>query len=65
MYFFSFQKHLAITLPPGGGGVLLVILGRGVPPGSPNPDSISDQKCYFSYPFSDLAFKKLCHYYLD
>ena len=26
------------------GGVLLGILGRGVPPGSPNPDPISDQK---------------------
>ena len=27
-----------------GGGVLLGILGGGVPPGSPNPDPISDQK---------------------
>ena len=26
-----------------GGGVLLGILGRGVPPGSSNPDPISDQ----------------------
>ena len=26
----------------GGGGVLLGIIGRGVPPGSPNPDPISD-----------------------
>ena len=26
------------------GGVLLGILGEGVPPGSPNPDPISDQK---------------------
>ena len=26
-----------------GGGVLSGIRGRGVPPGSPNPDSISDQ----------------------
>ena len=26
----------------GGGGVLLGILGGGVPPGSPNPDPISD-----------------------
>ena len=58
-----FQKHLAITPPPGG--VLLVILGRGVPPGSPNPDSISDQKCYFSHLFSNMAFKQLCHHYLD
>ena len=49
-----------------GGGVL-GILGRGVPPGSPNPEPISsDQKMPFSapvfrpglynpYPFSDLA----------
>ena len=29
---------------PGGGGVLLGILGGGVPPGSSNPDPISDQK---------------------
>ena len=27
---------------PGGGGVLLGILGGGVPPGSQNPDVISD-----------------------
>ena len=27
-----------------GGGVSLGILGRGVPPGSLNPDPISDQK---------------------
>ena len=27
--------------PAGGGGLLL---GGGVPPGSPNPDQISDQK---------------------
>ena len=35
----------------GGGGVLLGILGGGVPPGSPNPDHISDQ----ILPFSDLT----------
>ena len=29
-------------------GVLLGILGGGVPPGSPNPDPISDQKMSFS-----------------
>ena len=28
----------------GGGGVLLRILGQGVPPGSPNPDPISGKK---------------------
>ena len=30
------------------GGVLLGILGGGVPPGSPNPDRISDQTMSFS-----------------
>ena len=35
-----------ITVPPrvGGGCVLLGILGGGMPPGSPNPDPISEQK---------------------
>ena len=37
--------------------VLLGILGGGVPPSSPNPDHISDQKIYFSLAFSDLASK--------
>ena len=36
-----------------GAGVLLGILGDGLPPGSPNPDPISDQKCHFPHPFSD------------
>ena len=36
--------------PRRGGGVLLGILGGGVPPGSPNPDPISDQKMSFSTP---------------
>ena len=31
--------------------------GGGVPPGSPNPDPISAQKCHFSHPFSDLTSK--------
>ena len=31
-------------------GVLLGILGGGVPPGSPNSDPISDQKVSFSTP---------------
>ena len=29
---------------------------RGVPPGSLNPDPISDQKCHFPHPLS-VAFK--------
>ena len=33
-----------LTLLPGGGGVLLEILGGGVPRGSSNPDPISNQK---------------------
>ena len=34
-----------------GGGVFLGILGGGVvPPGSPNPDPVSDQKMSFSTP---------------
>ena len=37
----------------GGERVLLGILGGGVPPGSPNPDPISDKKCHFLHPFSD------------
>ena len=45
-----------LTCAPGG-GVLLGILGGGVPPGSQNPDPISDQKCHFPDPFSDLAFR--------
>ena len=50
----------------GGGGLLPGVLGRGVPPGSPNPDFISGQKMSFSttrfqtrplkpISFSDLA----------
>ena len=43
--------HFASLLPfPPGGGVLLGILGGGVPPGSPNPDPISDQTMSFSTP---------------
>jgi len=53
-------------LIPSPGGVLLGIFGEGVPPASPNPDPISDQKMPFptpvfrpgfknSYPFSDLT----------
>ena len=52
-------RHFAGKLASGGvprkGGVLLVIFGGVVPPGSPNPDPISDQKLHSSHPFSDLA----------
>ena len=39
--------------------VRLGIISVGVPPGSANPDPISDHKMSFSHPFSDLAAKKL------
>ena len=39
--------------PGWGGGVLLGILGGGMPADSPNPDPISDQRCNFPHPFSD------------
>ena len=42
---------------PGGGGILLGILGGGVPPGSPNPDPISEQNCNFPHPFLDYTPK--------
>ena len=35
---------------PFPGGVLLGIPDGGVPPGSPNPDPIADQKMSFSTP---------------
>ena len=41
----------------GNPGVLLRILGGGVPPGSKNPDPISDKKKTLSTPGSDLASK--------
>ena len=57
----------------GGRGELLGILGGGVPPGSSNPDPISNQKYHFhtsfqtwrlkSIPILRPAFKKLCHHY--
>ena len=36
---------------PGGGGVLLGNLSEGVPPGSPNPDTISGKKMPLFTPF--------------
>ena len=46
---------------PGGEGVLLGIFGRGVPPGSPNPDPISDQNMPFSTPvFRPLFYRSYC-----
>ena len=41
-FYHTFKSHLR--------GVFLGILDGGVPPGSPNPDVISDQKMSFSTP---------------
>lgn len=40
-----------------GGGVFIGIIVVGVPPGSKNPDPISDKKKTLSTPGSDLASK--------
>ena len=48
---------ISIDFPRGGGGVLLEILGGGVPLGSPNLDPVLDKKYYFPHLFSDLASK--------
>ena len=42
---------------PGGGGVLLGILGGGVAPGSPSLTRFQTKKCNFPHPFSDQTFK--------
>ena len=42
------RSHLSLVQLPGG--VLLGILGGGVPPGSSNPDPISDLNMPFSTP---------------
>ena len=48
----------------GGGGVLLGIRGGNVPPGSPNPDPISDQKIViFHTRFQTWRRQKLCYHY--
>ena len=71
--FLFVSQRDSLKLP---GGLLLGILGGGVPPDSPNPNPISDQNLSFftpvprpgpknPYPFSDLASKKLRHHYLD
>ena len=42
-------NRLGACFLPGEGGVLLGIHGGGVPPGSPNPDPIADQKIAIFY----------------
>ena len=67
----QFFSHIKI----GPGGVLMGILGGGVPPGSPNPDPIWTKICHFPYSFLDLEVvtkrnitclhvikHKLCHH---
>ena len=45
MFLLSFSDNMICPpLKVRGEGVLLGILGGGVPPGSPNPGPISDQK---------------------
>ena len=44
------KKKKKLVSNTGEGTVLLRIIGGGVPPGSPNPDPISDQNMAFSTP---------------
>ena len=50
-----YQMHLKSEDSFFNPGVFLAILGGGVPPGSPNPDPILDQKISFSTPVLDLG----------
>ena len=50
-------SHLEVGVKKIPGKELLGILGGGVPPVSPNPSSILDQKMSIAHPFSDLASK--------
>ena len=45
-----FRGLKAVLVPLWPGGVLVEIFGGGVPPVSPNPDPISDQKMPFPTP---------------
>ena len=46
----NLNSNFALTLGLSPGGGLLGILDGGVPPGSPNPDQISDQEMLISTP---------------
>ena len=50
MPLFKQKRQVDIRMRKSG-GVLLGILGGGVPPGSPNPDPISDKKMPFPIRF--------------
>jgi len=67
---FSFQMNVVYFTPHIPWRVLVEMFGGGVPPASPNPDPISDQKMLFPtplfrpghknpYPFSDLTRRPL------
>ena len=59
------KKKLERLVSSPGGSSWQFLVGC-VSPGSPNPDPISDQKCNFPHPFSDLAIRqKLCCRYVD
>ena len=52
----DYPSQTSVKTASVGTYLSLKILGGGVPPGSPNPDPISNpKKCHFSHPFSDLA----------
>ena len=57
------KQHFTETQIPDG--AFLGILGRGGRPILQILTLFQTKKCYFSHPFSDLAFKKLCRHYLD
>ena len=44
-------RYKASLITPRPGGVLIIILGGGVPPGPENPYPISDQSIRFSIPY--------------
>ena len=52
---FSIPADLTFSEPGETRGVLLGILGGGVPTGSPNPDPIKDQIMSFSTPVFTLG----------
>ena len=50
----KFQRDLSGGTGRGGGGILLEILGGGVPHSSPNRDLISDQKFCILTPLHNI-----------